>query len=83
MAGTRSSKKEKPYELKGITKEISASSRVSIKIRDNYYTVEYSETRVIPEVDGVDLEKERQALWEIVNNECDNQALEIKNTFSK
>lgn len=63
------------------TTTIRATSRASVKVRDNYFTVEYSEERVIPDVEGVDLEKERQELWDTVNNECDNQILEIKNCY--
>lgn len=63
------------------TTTIRATSRASVKVRDNYFTVEYSEERVIPDIEGVDLEKERQELWDTVNNECDNQILEIKNCY--
>lgn len=76
-------KKEQPYTQKAVTSKISATSRCSLKIRDNFYTVEYTEERVIPQVEGVNIEKEREILWETVNNECDNQALEIKKTFSR
>ena len=44
-----------------------------MKIRDNFYTLEYSEERVIPDIEGVNIEEERQALWDAVNAECDNQ----------
>ena len=73
MAGK---KKNQPYE-------ISATSRASIKIKDNYFTVEYHEERVIPEIDGVQIDKERELLWNTVNNECDNQIEEISATFKK
>ena len=62
---------------------ISATSRASIKIKDNYFTVEYHEERVIPEIDGVQIDKERELLWNTVNNECDNQIEEISATFKK
>lgn len=75
-------KKEEVYAPKAIVSKISATSRCSVKIRDNFYTVEYSEERIIPAIDGVDIEKEREILWETVNNEVDNQAIEIKKTFS-
>lgn len=63
------------------TTTIKATSRASVKIRDNYFTVEYSEERIIPDIEGVDIEEERAELWDTVNTECDNQILEIKNTF--
>ena len=71
------------YESKAKVTEINAISRVAIKIRDNYYTVEYSEKRSIPEVEGVDIEAERGLLWNDVNATVDNQANEILKTFQK
>ena len=50
------------------TSTIKATSRASVKIKDSYYTVEYSEERIVP--DGMDeptLEEERAELWEVVN----------------
>lgn len=58
----------------GITKEIQISSSVSKEVRGQWFKVTYSETRIIPE--GANLENERKALWEVCNNEVDNQ---IKN----
>ena len=56
------------YTSKAITTQIRATSRASVKVRDNYYTVEYSEERTIPDID---LEKERELLWDKVNSEVD------------
>ena len=66
---------------KGKTTEISATSRVAIKIRDNYYTVEATEKRALPE--EVDLDEEWSDLWTSVNKTIDNQAAEIYETFAK
>ena len=71
------------YEVKGVTTKITATSRVAIKIKDNYYTVECSEERSIPDVEGVDIEKERQALFDDVNATVDGQIEDIYNTFNK
>lgn len=71
------------YEVKGISTKITATSRVAIKIKDNYYTVECSEERSIPDVEGVDIEKERQALFDDVNATVDGQIEDIYNTFNK
>ena len=71
------------YEVKGISTKITATSRVAIKIKDNYYTVECSEERSIPDVEGVDIEKERQALFDDVNATVDGQIEDIYNTFKK
>lgn len=60
------------YVSKAITTQIKATSRVSTKIRDEFYTMEYTEERTIPQVEGIDLEKERKLLWDLVNSEVDN-----------
>ena len=65
---------ESNYEPKAVVSTIKATSRASVKIRDNYFTAEYSEERIIPnDIPTIDIEKEREALWDAVNNECDNQ----------
>lgn len=69
------------YEPKAIITTIKASSRASCKIRDNYYTVEYCEERVIPDVEGVNIHEERVHLWDTVNNEVDSQIADILKTF--
>lgn len=68
-------------ESKAIITKISATSRASVKVRDNFYTVEYSEERAIPADMDIDIEAERQMLWDTVNSECDNQIEEILKTF--
>lgn len=70
------------YEPKARISKIQATSRMSLKVKDNYFTVEYTEERVIPDIEGVDMEQEKQALWDAVNNEVDNQAEVIYNTFN-
>ena len=71
------------YEQKAITTQIKATSRVSVKIRDNFYTLEYTEERTIPDVEGVDLEKERKLLWDKVNSEVDIAMEETINYVNK
>lgn len=61
------------------TTTIKATSRVAMKIKDNFYTVEYTEERNLE--DGDNVEDERKALWDTVNNEVDNQIEEIYDTF--
>ena len=68
-------------ESKAIITTIRATSRASVKVRDNFYTVEYSEERAIPNDADIDIEAERQMLWDTVNSECDNQIEEILKTF--
>jgi hypothetical protein len=69
------------YTPKAIVTEISATSRVAIKVRDNFYTVEYTEKRAIPDVEGVDMDAERVALFDAVNGVVDEQANDILRTF--
>lgn len=71
------------YESKAITTQIKATSRASVKVRDNYYTVEYSEERTIPDVEGVNLEEEKRILWDCVNGEVDAQIEDIIKSFAK
>lgn len=61
---------------------IKASSRASVKVRDSYYTVEYTEERALkPDLSVEEVEDEREKLWNTVNNECDSQVQEILKTF--
>ena len=70
------------YVSKAITTQIRATSRASVKVRDNYYTVEYSEERTIPDIEGVNLEEEKRILWDDVNGEVDAQIEEIIKSFA-
>ena len=79
--------KEKPYESKAKITKITATSRGAVKIRDNYFTVEYAEERTFPDVllpnGGIDMDKERQILWDEVNSVVDDQIRDIVNTYKK
>ena len=70
-------------ESKLITKTIKVTSRASVSKRvggkDQYYTVEYSEERVVPDGIEVDIEAEREMLWAVCNEEVDKQIEEIMN----
>lgn len=68
------------YEIKGVPTKITATSRSAVKIRDNFYTVEASEERSIPNSD-VDMEKEYDALFNEVNDVVDKQVKDIVETF--
>ena len=67
------------YTSKAETLTIKATSRVSVKVKETYYTLEYTEERMIPDVTGIDLKQERKALWDTVNTEVDNQVQDIYN----
>ena len=71
------------YESVAIPTKISATSRVAVKIRDNFYTIEYSEERTIPEEIETNMELERQYLFDDVNAVVDQQIKDILDTFKK
>lgn len=56
---------------------IRATSRASVKIRDSFYTVEYSEERTLPQDMEYNLAEERRDLWYDVNDEVDKQLEDI------
>ena len=56
---------------------IRATSRASVKIRDSFYTVEYSEERALPQNVDFDSCAERKDLWLDVNDELDKQLEDI------
>lgn len=61
------------YKSKAITTQIRATSRVSAKIGDDFYTLEFSEERTVPDIDGINLDEERRILWDEVNYSVDIQ----------
>ena len=71
------------YVSKATPKSIKFCSRISVKIQDNFYTVEYGEEREIQDFSNVNLDKERQLLIDDCNNIVDKQAEEIYKTFMK
>ena len=71
------------YEPKAQITKIQATSRMSLRLKENYFTIEYSEERAIPDIDGVDINKEREALWNVVNGQCEDQADLIYKVFNR
>lgn len=71
------------YEVKGITTSIRFTSRASVKIGDSFYTLEACEERMIPDIEGVNLAEERRILWDVVNNEVDEQIRDIVSALKK
>lgn len=71
------------YQQKAVTTKIVATSRSSVKVRDNFYTIECTEERSIPEVEDVDVQHEWNLLFDSVNQVVDNQIAEIVATFDK
>jgi len=60
---------------------IRATSRISTKIKDTFYTFEYCEERQIE--DGDDVVAEREKLWDTCNTEVDNQIEETLKMYKK
>lgn len=73
--------KEKEYVSHATPTKISATSRCSVHIKDNYYTIEVSEERSITDADGIDMDKEYKMLFDEVNSVVDSQCEEIIKTF--
>lgn len=71
------------YEGKAKVTKITATSRVALKVKDNFYTVEYSEERTIPDVEDINIDAERRLLFDDVNAIVDEQAEDIIKTFQK
>ena len=76
------------YEIKGRPTKITATSRCAICIRDkytgkdNFYTVELSEERALPDSPDVNIQKEYDALFDSVNACVDKRCEEIVETFA-
>lgn len=66
------------YIQQAKTVKISATSKATIQVNGAYYSFSYSEERELPEDQSrVNLEKEREYLWEDLNSEVDNQIEEV------
>lgn len=62
--------------------KILGTSKATVQIKNNYYSFSYSEERELPEDQSrVDIEKERELLWETLNSEVDNQINEIMKLY--
>lgn len=71
------------YIPQGVPTEISATSRCSIKINDNFYTIEAAEKRTILNPEVADMNKEWEDLFNSVNSVTDNQTADIIKTFKR
>lgn len=75
--------KQRPEEYfsKSIPTTIKATSRVSVKINESFYTFEFQEERTFPanlvEEGKVDFEKEKEMLWDEVHGQVDKQVSDI------
>ena len=74
-------RKKAPYVSHTIPSKITATSRMAVKIRDNYYTIEATEERTIETVEGIDMDLEWTMLFDDLNDVVDMQLQDIVNTF--
>lgn len=59
--------------------EMKASSRISARFGQNYYTAEFTESKVLPDnLSNEELQPYRDKLWEVVNREVDNQIEQVR-----
>lgn len=66
--------KRKVYVPKAVPTTISARVKLTVKIKDNYFSVEGNEERTIPvEAADVDLGKEWDLLWQDVETVCEDE----------
>jgi hypothetical protein len=71
-------------ESKAKVKTISASFRISTKINNEYFTLEYKEERSIPPaVDKNLIDMERQLLWDTVIGETERQVDDLIKYYKK
>ena len=66
-------RKEKPYQVKATTTSISAHVKITLKVRDNFVSVEGIEERSVPTDVDVNVGKEWDALWDSVYATCDEE----------
>lgn len=71
------------YKQKAKTQSIRVTSRASVKVNESFYTVEYCEERIIPDLPDVDIDKERALLWDKANSETDAQIEDILRIYKK
>lgn len=66
------------YKSQATTTTIKASSKVSIKIKDTFYTLDFTEERALPpEIDTTNIAIEKELLWGAVHAQVDQQIQEI------
>ena len=73
--------KKKQYESQAIPTSITATSRISVKIHDTFYTFEFVEERAFPidlvDEGKIDFIKEKEMLWDEVHSQVDRQVQDV------
>ena len=65
------------YKPQATVKEFHVTSRVSVKIREEFYTFEYSETRFIDSPEKINMDKETMSAWDFAHSQVDKQVKEV------
>lgn len=71
------------YESKAKITMISGASKATVQINNNYYSFNYSEERQLPDDVSVNIEQERELLWDTLNSEVDKQVEQIVKCYKK
>ena len=71
----------KAYKSLAIVNEIRGDSSATIQLNNNYYKINYGETRLIPPY--ADIDKEREVLFNEINKVVDDQIADILDTLKK
>lgn len=73
--------KQREYFSQAVPTLIRATSRVSVKLNESFYTFEFQEERAFPidlvEEDQINFEKEKEMLWDEVHSQVDKQVSDI------
>ena len=63
------------------TVEIRADSSATVEINKKWFKVSYGETRIINNPQKVNMDQERENIWNTVNSEVDKQIQDIIESF--
>ncbi len=73
--------KQREYFSQAVPTLIKATSRVSVKLNESFYTFEFQEERAFPidlvEEGQINFEKEKEMLWDEVHSQVDKQVSDI------
>ena len=72
------------YIQQAKTIKISGTSKATVQVNNNYYSFSYGEERELPgDCSRVNLDKERELLWESLNSQVDKQVEEIVKLYTR
>lgn len=73
--------KQREYFSQAVPTLIRATSRVSVKLNESFYTFEFQEERAFPidlvEEGQINFEREKEMLWDEVHSQVDKQVSDI------